>query len=413
MKRIAVFCVCFTMIHCAVVSNRSRSGLTSIPVDIPPNVTKLLLKQNLITSLNSYVFSSYRDLTYVDLEYNEISWIAPEAFTGCPIDTLLLNYNLLTEFPDFTAIGSSLTNLEMNYNTLQNLSSVDFLNLTALKNLKINWCNLPSDLEFKRGFQSVEGLSMRGSFFYNITSELQNLMTVNSLTLHEGGFLADPITDEEFKGCLNITSLSLDSMQMTKFPQLPKVGKELTKLHLPYNNFVDPLTANQFSYYVMMRRLDLRNCGLSTFPDISPLNATLENLDLCCNNISSVPHTSLEEFKSLKFIHLTDNPLGYIPNLGNASASIKRLDLENTGLVTSTCLNFEPFFNLRRLILAKNNLDDVIWESLQCLRSPLEVLELSENIITAVDIVDLHFLYTLRTLRLAGNPITCFKQVRI
>ncbi|ELT92510.1 hypothetical protein CAPTEDRAFT_25228, partial [Capitella teleta] len=117
-------------------------------------------------------FSDFKRLAILHLSWNRLTFISPTAFTGTRIKRLLLDHNLLTNFPDLAQIGSTLIGLEIQYNRIEQMNADQLSSLTQLDFLDLSENkNLPAGLPFKHGFVRVSRLYLKRTLFTNITNE--------------------------------------------------------------------------------------------------------------------------------------------------------------------------------------------------------------------------------------------------
>lgn len=118
----------------------SGRGLTRLPNEIPLDVRRLLLADNLIPRIPSDFLVLYSDLVYLDLRNNSLSHIEPGTLsTSSRLVFLDLGSNNLTEIPKGTFGESrSLIKLRLGNNPYLSLVNEDaFLGLTSLRELEL------------------------------------------------------------------------------------------------------------------------------------------------------------------------------------------------------------------------------------------------------------------------------------
>ena len=72
----------------------SSQGLTSMPTDIPFNVTHLYLDGNSITNIEHFMWQNFTNMKYVTLNRNDIATLNSDAFSGnyyCSCSTIYSN----------------------------------------------------------------------------------------------------------------------------------------------------------------------------------------------------------------------------------------------------------------------------------------------------------------------------------
>ncbi len=117
---ILLICIVNTLPLTSAVSYTGTStGLTTIPTDIPLDVTKILLDSNYLVSIPSRAFSAYTQLRTLDVKNNRITTIGIDAFES--IQNLNLKGNQLNDTAQLLSlshIGSTLQNLNIGNNPL-------------------------------------------------------------------------------------------------------------------------------------------------------------------------------------------------------------------------------------------------------------------------------------------------------
>ena len=150
--------------ECNYKFNRFGTGLTDLPDDIPERTNYINLRRNNIATLPSGNFSHLVSCIFLDLRYNNISVIEPNAFDGLQtLDTLWLSNNSLytlisdmfqhldnldklyltgnrigrIEVNSFAGLGK-LTVLDLSDNLLSSLEAGSLTELVSLKELHID-----------------------------------------------------------------------------------------------------------------------------------------------------------------------------------------------------------------------------------------------------------------------------------
>ncbi|XP_078664035.1 uncharacterized protein LOC144907102 [Branchiostoma floridae x Branchiostoma belcheri] len=119
-------------------------GLTSVPQDLPTDITVLDLGTNAITTLSQSDFSRYSSLTELYLQHNQISVINSGAFYNLSrLTTLTLHYNRLTSLRSDMFVGlDSLQYLVLDNNNINSISAGALENLRALQNIDLSHNNI-------------------------------------------------------------------------------------------------------------------------------------------------------------------------------------------------------------------------------------------------------------------------------
>ncbi|XP_019646387.1 PREDICTED: slit homolog 2 protein-like [Branchiostoma belcheri] len=119
-------------------------GLTSVPQDLPTNVTELYLHYNVITTLNQSDFSRHSTLTTLQLQYNQISLINSGAFYNLTRLTHLYLYNnRLTSLRSDMFVGlDSLQILYLYHNNIHSIEAGTFNATPQLRELQLQYNNI-------------------------------------------------------------------------------------------------------------------------------------------------------------------------------------------------------------------------------------------------------------------------------
>ena len=117
---------------------QTRSHLTEIPTDTPDNVTRVYLRDNDISTLQSNVFSRLTRCEAISLYDNDISQIQAGVFSGTPTWYLDLHRNNVTEIiADMWVVLDCLEILKLYQNRISRIESEAFRGLTELELLDL------------------------------------------------------------------------------------------------------------------------------------------------------------------------------------------------------------------------------------------------------------------------------------
>lgn len=219
---------------------------------------------------------------------------------------------------------TSLEKLSLSYCEIENVSALAFAS-TQLEDLNLDFNKLeaPPDLTLVKS--SIITLSLSGNPFLGVDSS--------------------HFWEQYLRGFIILSSLSLENLGLTAFPNISNVAATLVTLSLAGND-IELVEAEDLigqSLLVMLenlpvlRYLDLARNDLTAMFDFTPLAASLEELDLRVNDI--VISTSDEEnllgmldmMRSLTTINLNGNLVTSFPNA--TRTSLELLDLRNNPLV--------------------------------------------------------------------------------
>ena len=300
--------------------------------------------------------------------------------------TNLTTLNLYSnQITDISFLGS-LTNLTTLHLGSNQITDFSFLgSLPNLTTLNLNY-NEITDISFLGSLTNLTTLYLR----FNQITDISFLGSLTNLTtLHLG---SNQITDISFLGSLtNLTTLHLGNNQITDFSFLDSLPN-LTTLHL-YNH---PIT--DFSFLGSLTNLTTLNLGSNQITDISSLGSltNLTTLNLYSNEITDI--SFLGSLTNLTTLHLDSNQITDFSFLGSLP-NLTRLHLNHNQITDISFLG--SLTNLTTLDLCDNKITDI---SFLGSLTNLTTLNLRFNQIT--DISFLGSLTNLTTLNLGNNKIT-------
>ncbi|XP_066286522.1 biglycan-like isoform X1 [Branchiostoma lanceolatum] len=260
--------------------NCTNLQLFSLPANIPADTTVLDLSYNNISSLLPDAFSTLLSLTTVDLQHNNISTVNETAFyranvfTLSSLHTIDLSYNVLTSVPAVLQDGSlpGLLNLNLQHNKITGISANAFFAVINNGLLSLDLSNNLIEevhLEAFRGTAPVINGTLDLSF--NKIKTFPVLSTLNS-----------------------VITVNLEGNQITEVPEHALPNYEafpFSVSHVYLQNNSIRLVHNN-SFHPDMKVLYLHNNELRDFPGFELWRLTeLENLTLndnpwgCCNDL--------------------------------------------------------------------------------------------------------------------------------
>ena len=128
------------------LANCTNAGLSSVPLNLHPEVQVLILDYNQISRLGDNVFiTKLPNLQRISLRHCGIKTIHESAFNKLKILVEIdLSYNNITKFGTKTFSGNArLKTLNLSYNTgLGSLEPYQFPTLPYLKSLDFSYCSL-------------------------------------------------------------------------------------------------------------------------------------------------------------------------------------------------------------------------------------------------------------------------------
>ncbi|XP_009575084.1 PREDICTED: asporin-like [Fulmarus glacialis] len=326
-----------------------KNQLTQIPTFLPSGLEILKLADNSINTLHASDFEGLMKLRVLDIRNNFIATLPPSAFSSlCNLQSLILDGN--------------------------NMESVSApLKLPRLKYLSMadNKLNLfPTN--FFASFQNLQFLSLSGNFLTKVPLDLPKSLL--SLKLEKNQLKTIRLRD--MKHLENLSEFFLSENQLTSVD-----GAQL----LPN-----------------LTTLELSKNQLHTMPLRLP--GRLQKLDCSNNLIQRVTAQDFQGLQDLKHLFLDNNAVSmFEAGALQHCAQLSNLALEQN-LLISIPLRLPD--TLARLDLKGNDIEDVGEQELKDLKQ-LQVLNLRNNKISALDRKVLEYLPRLRHLYLDGNPWNC------
>ncbi|NWX87272.1 NEPN protein, partial [Nothoprocta pentlandii] len=339
-----------------------KNHLARIPTFLPAGLEILKLGDNSIKTLHASDFEGLRELRVLDIRNNLVATLRLSAFASL----------------------GNLQSLTLDGNKLEVVSAPP--NLPRLKHLSMADNRLSSfPTNFFTSFQNLQFLSLSGNFLTKVPLDLpksllslklekNRLKTIRLRDVKHLENLSEFLLSENQLSSIdgaqllpNLTTLELAKNQLHAMPL--RLPGRLQKLDCS-NNLIQRVTAQDFQGLQELRHLFLDNNGVRMFEAGALGQCTqLSNLALEQNLLISIPLRQV-------------NPRVSPP---------PSLDYKNT---------------LARLDLKGNDIEDVGEQELKDLKH-LQVLNLRNNKISALDRKVLEYLPRLRHLYLDGNPWNC------
>ena len=217
---------------------RQNEGLATVPsADTSTEVFSLI--GNSISTLNDHEFSSYINLTYLELDTNHLTSVEPGVFCGAPLTYLSLFGNGIKTFPDVTCLNDTLETIKLARNWLSEVKVGAVSTLPRMTTLLLAH-NVLANIE------------------YNAFCGTQ----------------------------LEIINLSNNSL--TSIPNLTCIGNTLKKILINKNQLSAIMPADSFMHTRRLEYLDLATNSIVDISPLSKLGPSLEYMILARNQINHV-----------------------------------------------------------------------------------------------------------------------------
>ncbi|XP_048449853.1 toll-like receptor 3 [Rhincodon typus] len=362
--------------------------LSSVPSDLPVNITVLNLSHNQLKHLPASALSRYSQLQALDSGYNVITKIEENLCKVLPfLQTLGLEHNQLSQLSvHYFSYCSNLTELYIQFNRIKEITGDPFTNLQELTVLDVSHNKLASaKLGTEPQLQKLQRLVLSA----NKITQLKNddFDFLNTSTLYQLDLSSNSIAEFE-PGCFrkigSLHGLLLDNVVLSS-----RLAKQLCGA-LSHTDIAE---------------LSLRNTHLkierSTFAELNKTNLTV--LDLSNNRLTMLQNNSFQWLHSLEYLQLENNSIKHvIPKTFAGLENLRYLNLKK-GLTQAESViddySFQELGNLVELNLEYNNIARIKAHTFSGLRS-LKFLSLYK-----ASVVDLNTITNETFMSLAESPL--------
>ncbi|XP_027874477.1 toll-like receptor 3 isoform X1 [Xiphophorus couchianus] len=408
---------------CSVQDGRadcSHLTLSSVPQDLPGNITALDLSHNRMTAAPPDSFKRYTGLLHLSISYNSIKTLDEGLCRNLPLlQTLNLMHNEvhLLQKENFKYC-SKLTWLNMASNRLK-LQGEPFSLLQNLKYLDVSMNNLKSaSLGSQPQLPSLETLELKHNNFNTLKSE--DFSFLKDSPLHVINLMS---------------SVSLQKLETGCFKPIP--GLRMLFLNGSRKGFMFISDLCSELSETAISAMSLRNIGLThltnkTFSGLKKTNLTL--LDLSGNNIEIIEDGSFQWLSELQILNLTGNGIKHLTRetfkglkmLKNLQLTKALVKSQKPSLPVIEDFTFQPLSNLETLVLQNTPFVNITENTFKGLMSLTDLdLSWSNSIFTSKKLSSKFFVSLanspLRKLNLEGNALvgiepgsfSCLKSLSI
>ncbi len=258
-------------------------------------------------------------LTNLNLHYNSLQRLNVTSLIH--LKSLNVRTNLLKEAPLITPINQ-LVYLDISCNDLADCEIKFYIltHLTHLNLIKTNRTILPSDIGM---CTNLVHLNIQSNKFHYLPPSFGNLIHLQKLKLGRNSLLKLPDT---FSLLTNLTYLDLSDNQLTSVPGSLTTLQLLKKLSLR-KNLLTELSEEIITCWTSLIKLDLSQNHLILLSGLNELTA-LVKLELGMNLLQNIP--PINKLTRLAHLELIDNPLceplSTLSNAGNQKILVDCLD---------------------------------------------------------------------------------------
>ncbi|EDL05079.1 nephrocan precursor [Mus musculus] len=392
--------------------------LMELPSGIPSTTKRLYISHSRIQHLQLSNFTGLLALEDFILLASGTESIENDTFkTLSTLKTLELWKNKLRQVP--SALPANLEVLKLNDNAICALRGSEFEGLKNLKVLELK-NNLISSLSpsMLSPLASLQSLMVDGNNIESVVGPLSlphlKYMSMENNQLHL-------IPGNVFTSLQNLQFLSFSGNFLTKIPiNLPKslLSLKMERNQLKVVRFRDMKHLENLSHLYLSENFLSSIDGAQQLTNLTTLEVSqnqlqmlpprlpsrLQKLDCSSNFIQRVTAPEFQDLRDLKHLFLDNN----VVSLFEAGALQRCSQLSNLALEQNLLLSIPLRLpkTLARLDLKGNAIQDMAERELRDLKQ-LQVLNLRNNRISALDFKALEGLPRLRHLYLDGNPWNC------
>ena len=307
-------------------------SLTDIPADIPNNTTLLQLRNNHLFVIRPGELSHLTELNRIDLSQNNFHEFPYLCDVNETIKQVVLNGNVqlvnvsnhthlvclgklnyldiswtgVSSIPDLSAIGSTLTRLDIRSVGLSTIEAGDFSGLEVINTLQLQG----------NTFTSMPDFSEIGSTLKYVNLQSNEISAVNP---------------DVFYAMERLEYLVLANNQLQEFPDFGEAAQTLKQVFVK-NNPLTTIQTSALTSIVNLKTIGFGGTALTEIPDITPLGGSLETLSIQHTTLASLPlfanMTALRSLTISDNLNLSDIEADFFHGMN----SLRYLDLSNTAI---------------------------------------------------------------------------------
>ncbi|XP_063825150.1 chaoptin-like [Ostrinia nubilalis] len=413
--------------------------------DLPPNLYSLSAAGNYLSAFPAGLSGlAPGALTRLELGYNRIASVAPEAFGAWAraLAALGLRGNRIAQLPAGALPALPLRELALSFNDLYYVDPAAFADLTELHVLELSSTLFSGEFPLESLLTNLTWLTLDNNNIHRVSSDdIYNFPSLEFLNLDFNKIVEFPSEMNETNSASRLKELRLSYNYISKVNSKFLMNlSELQSIDLSYNrmlnisehsfaslrnlvylslagNLVEFVADRAFSDLPRLEALDLQQNRLiefSTeyFENVSSEEKDLAILDLSHNRLGQLSIEQFHNMRCLRHLRLAANELRALPRDCFKNTVLEHLDLSDNrlGLFPGSALAHVGF-TLRRLELARNRLEYLDAAMLHA-TSFLHELGLASNALTVLSDNTFAGLSRLARLDLSHNSIkTNFKEL--
>ena len=378
------------------------------------SIRNLLLCNCNITNIHRDAFSGFINLKTLDLSMNKIAsenlTIALQGLgNNTKLETLHLNQmNIVHVTNDMFSSLTEIKELTLSQNGIEMIESEAFSQMTKLQKLYLDHNHLTS-MAAAAAIPSIQELYLN---FNNIkTLSALKLSTRNQLRVVDlSNNFVQKVSYQWIKDQTKMIKINLSHNHIGMLDQNSMKNVTSQKLDLSYNN-IHSTTVNGIKAHT----LDLSHNMIKhvTPSSMKSLYASLDDLDLSCNNITDIDANIFEDFYTMEKLNLSHNQMGrlfsdgYHLNVFTHLRHLRILDLSYNGISKFPKAQFIKNPHLTQLSLKGNLIQDMNNIPCEYLHESIQTLDMSYNRLQTIDRACIARMLLLKEVDFSENPFDC------
>jgi Leucine-rich repeat (LRR) protein len=401
----------FSSLPCLEEVYLNDNQLTSIPrtLQFLPNLSRLDLRNNNITTLRTDIFKDFFSLDNLSFSGNPIK-ILDFFETNSSIHSFSCNNCQISEVAPIEEGRLSISEIDLSSNRLSKFP-VELLEFTSLTTLNLAYNNIKifEGVEYTDFYRPyLRNINLQSNYLTEIPEHLYHIPNLEVLNLNEND-ISDAIY---IKGFISMKELIIPNQFIT----------DVFFMDFMYDGYGNTKTLNEF--LPSMLEIDLSNNKIETFQvEKGIFNESITTINLQKNRLKAVP-SEIDKFEELKKLDLSRNKIeavetqtfrdfrGLFVNLSHNK--IKEVIHSNTfEKINLFEIMKDPYSNHDEIIFEKMDLSHNLLTEIPPVlvkKNNVKELDLSNNKIQNLEIQLTEYDHNLEILDLSNNPIQKWSQ---